>query len=110
MFAFPSNPNALWDIGGGTSIARIYLPSGTMVQDAEIILPGTKELAQQVASEVQAIRIELSQRWQTSWMRCSWRLSLWHSKLDFSAIYQDSVRSGLNPPVLKSAPSVKVST
>jgi hypothetical protein len=35
MFAFPDNPNAVWDIGGGTSIARIYLPSGTMVQDAE---------------------------------------------------------------------------
>jgi hypothetical protein len=55
MFAFPNNPNAIWDIGGGTSIARIYLPSGTMVQDAEVILPGTKELAQQIASEVQAV-------------------------------------------------------
>lgn len=55
MFAFPDNPNAVWDIGGGTSIARIYLPSGTMVQDAEIILPGTKELAQQVAAEIQAV-------------------------------------------------------
>lgn len=55
MFAFPDNPNAVWDIGGGTSIARIYLPSGTLVQEAEIILPGTKELAQQVASEIQAV-------------------------------------------------------
>jgi hypothetical protein len=54
MFSFPDNPNAVWDIGGGTSIARTYLPSGTMVQDAEIILPGTKELAQQVAAEMQA--------------------------------------------------------
>jgi hypothetical protein len=55
MFAFPNNPNALWDIGGGTSIARIYLPSGTLIQDAEIILPGTKQLAQQVATEMQAL-------------------------------------------------------
>lgn len=55
MFAFPNNPNGIWDIGGGTSIARLYLPSGTMVQEIEVILPGTKELAQQIASEVQAI-------------------------------------------------------
>jgi hypothetical protein len=53
-FSFPEHKNAVWDIGGGTSIARIYLPSGTLVQDAEIILPGTKELAQQVATEMQA--------------------------------------------------------
>jgi hypothetical protein len=55
LFAFKENPNAVWDIGGGTSIARIYLPSGLMIQDAEIILPGTKELAQQIASEMQAV-------------------------------------------------------
>jgi hypothetical protein len=54
FFGFPSHKNAVWDIGGGTSIARIYLPNGTLVQDAEVILPGTKELAQKVATEMQA--------------------------------------------------------
>jgi hypothetical protein len=54
FFSFPEHKNAVWDIGGGTSIARIYLPTGTMVQDAEILLPGTKELAQQIATEMQA--------------------------------------------------------
>lgn len=54
FFCFPGHKNAIWDIGGGTSIARIYLPNGTLVQDAEVILPGTKELAQKVATEMQA--------------------------------------------------------
>jgi hypothetical protein len=52
FFSFPEHKNAVWDIGGGTSIARIYLPNGTLVQDGEIILPGTKLLAQQVAVEM----------------------------------------------------------
>jgi hypothetical protein len=52
FFSFPEHKNAVWDIGGGTSIARIYLPNGTLVQDGEVILPGTKSLAQQVAVEM----------------------------------------------------------
>lgn len=53
FFAFPEHKNGVWDIGGGTSIARIYLPNGTLVEDGEVILPGTKALAQQVAVELQ---------------------------------------------------------
>lgn len=53
FFSFPDHKNAIWDIGGGTSIARIYLPNGTLVEDGEVILPGTKALAQQVAVELQ---------------------------------------------------------
>lgn len=52
FFSFPEHKNAVWDIGGGTSIARIYLSNGTLVQDGEVILPGTKSLAQQVAVEM----------------------------------------------------------
>jgi len=91
MFAFPDNPNAVWDIGGGTSIARIYLPSGTMVQDAEIILPGTKELAQQVASEVQAtFGLNYSPALADIMDAIARGDCLYGTaKLDFSAIYQD---------------------
>jgi len=52
FFSFPDVKNAIWDIGGGTSISRIYLPNGTLIHDAEVILPGTKALAQQVAVEI----------------------------------------------------------
>ncbi len=91
MFAFSGNPNAVWDIGGGTSIARIYLPSGTMVQDAEIILPGTKELAQQVASEVQAtFGLNYSPALADIMDAIARGDCLYGTnRLDFSAIYQD---------------------
>lgn len=91
MFAFPENPNAVWDIGGGTSIARIYLPSGTMVQDAEIILPGTKELAQQVATEMQAtFELNYSPALADIMDAIARGDCLYGTaKLDFSAIYQD---------------------
>jgi hypothetical protein len=91
MFAFPNNPNAVWDIGGGTSIARIYLPSGTMVQEAEIILPGTKELAQQVATEMQAVLGLTYSPALPDIMDAIARGDCLYgtAKLDFSAIYQD---------------------
>lgn len=91
MFAFPDNPNGVWDIGGGTSIARIYLPSGTMVQDAEIILPGTKELAQQVATEMQVVfDLNYSPALTDVMDAIAKRDCLYGTaKLDFSDIYQD---------------------
>ncbi|AFY43651.1 ParM/StbA family protein [Nostoc sp. PCC 7107] len=52
FYQFPEAQNAVWDIGGGTSIARIYTPNGTLLHDAEVILPGTKQLAQEIASEL----------------------------------------------------------
>lgn len=52
MFLFPQAKNAILDIGGGTAIARIYTPNGSIIHDAEIILPGTKQLAQQIAVEL----------------------------------------------------------
>jgi hypothetical protein len=55
FFSFPEVKNAVWDIGGGTAIARIYLPNGTLIHDAEVILPGTKALAQQVAVEMKEV-------------------------------------------------------
>ncbi|MEH2400205.1 ParM/StbA family protein [Nostoc sp.] len=55
FYQFPTAKNAVWDIGGGTSIARIYTPNGTLIHDAEVILPGTKQLAQQIASELKEV-------------------------------------------------------
>jgi len=55
FFSFPDVKNAVWDIGGGTAIARIYLSNGTLIHDAEVILPGTKALAQQVAVEMKEV-------------------------------------------------------
>lgn len=52
FFQFPDAKNAVWDIGGGTAIARIYTPNGSMIEDGEVILPGTKHLAQQIAVEL----------------------------------------------------------
>jgi hypothetical protein len=61
FFSFPDVKNAVWDIGGGTAIARIYLPNGTLIHDAEVILPGTKALAQQVAVEMkEAFNLDFS--------------------------------------------------
>lgn len=61
FFSFPAVKNAIWDIGGGTSIARIYLPNGTLIHDAEVILPGTKALSQQVAVEMkEAFNLDFS--------------------------------------------------
>ncbi len=92
MFSFPDNPNAVWDIGGGTSIARVYLPSGTMVQDAEIILPGTKELAQQVGAEMQATFGLGYSPALADIMDAIARTDCLYgtAKLDFSAIYQEA--------------------
>ncbi|WP_196517093.1 ParM/StbA family protein [Nostoc sp. WHI] len=52
FYQFPEAKNAVWDIGGGTSIARLYTQNGTLIHDAEVILPGTKQLAQQIATEL----------------------------------------------------------
>ncbi|MBW4565921.1 MAG: ParM/StbA family protein [Mojavia pulchra JT2-VF2] len=51
-FSYPEAKNAVWDIGGGTAIARIYTANGTLIHDAEVILPGTKQLAQEIAVEL----------------------------------------------------------
>lgn len=52
FFSFPQAKNAIMDIGGGTCIARIYTPNATMIHDAEVILPGTKALAQSIAVDL----------------------------------------------------------
>lgn len=46
--------NGVLDLGGGTALARIILPSGMIVRDADIKLPGTADLARRVAAALKA--------------------------------------------------------
>lgn len=40
--------NGVVDFGGGTSIARLYYPNGALIREADIVLPGTAELARKI--------------------------------------------------------------
>jgi len=45
--------NAVLDLGGGTAIARLFAPNGTIARDYELVLDGgTSALAARIASEV----------------------------------------------------------
>jgi hypothetical protein len=52
MWRYPNNPNGVLDIGGGTAIARLFAPSGALLRDADIVLPGTSHLAQRLAAAI----------------------------------------------------------
>lgn len=45
--------NAVIDLGGGTSLARIFTPDGRVIRKADLILPGTFDLAKTLASALQ---------------------------------------------------------
>jgi hypothetical protein len=90
FFSFPEAKNAIWDLGGGTAIARIYTPNGTMIHDAEVILPGTKALAQQVAVEMKEVySLDYSPSLQGIMDAISRGDCLYGTdKLDFSSIFE----------------------
>lgn len=48
LFQRPQSINGVIDIGGGTSIARLYSGSGALIRSADVILPGTNELAKKL--------------------------------------------------------------
>src|SRR4028119_184002 len=52
MWRYPQNPNGILDIGSGTAIARLFAPGGALVRDADIVLPGTSHLAQQIGGAI----------------------------------------------------------
>jgi Actin like proteins N terminal domain len=52
LWKYPSNPNGIVDIGGGTAIARLFAPGGGLLRDADIVLPGTAYLAQKIAAAI----------------------------------------------------------
>lgn len=53
-------PNGILDLGGKTSIAQIYLPSGMFPVDGRVILPGTYALALACAKHPKLISMDTS--------------------------------------------------
>lgn len=52
LFFSKKNPNAVMDLGGGTSILRLYSPTGALLREADLILPGTFDLARRISSRI----------------------------------------------------------
>lgn len=53
LYQYPSYLNGVLDLGGGTAIARLFTPDGTIARDYELVLDGgTSALASQIAAEV----------------------------------------------------------
>ena len=50
LFNYPKKINGILDLGGGTGIGRLYAPNGTMDRSADVILPGTFQLAAKIAA------------------------------------------------------------
>jgi hypothetical protein len=59
MWRYPKHTNGIIDIGGGTAIARLFAPGGNLLRDADVLLPGTAQLAQALASAILP-KLELS--------------------------------------------------
>jgi hypothetical protein len=53
LFLSRKQVNGVLDLGGGTSIARLYSSSGSLMREADAILPGTFDLARKIASRIQ---------------------------------------------------------
>jgi hypothetical protein len=53
LFLSRKQVNGVLDLGGGTSIARLYSVSGSLMREADAILPGTFDLARKIASRIQ---------------------------------------------------------
>lgn len=59
LFKYPEYLNGVLDLGGGTAIARLITPDGTIARDYEKVLQGgTSQLASQIAGEVQLLGAE----------------------------------------------------
>ena len=59
LFKYPQYLNGVLDLGGGTAIARLITPDGTIARDYEKVLQGgTSQLASQIAGEVQLLGAE----------------------------------------------------
>ena len=50
IWKFPAHTNGVVDFGGGTAIARLFTPSGVLIREADVVLPGTYALAQKLAA------------------------------------------------------------
>lgn len=54
LFTWPDAKNGILDMGGGTTLARLYTTSGKVIRDAEVKLPGTFDLAKRIAAALQS--------------------------------------------------------
>ncbi|MDX2213758.1 MAG: ParM/StbA family protein [Oculatellaceae cyanobacterium bins.114] len=52
LFLSKRNTNGVLDLGGGTSILRLYSVSGSLMREADLILPGTFDLARRIAARI----------------------------------------------------------
>ena len=48
LFKSPKSVNGVLDLGGGTSIARLYSPSGSVMRELDLNVPGTFDLARRI--------------------------------------------------------------
>ena len=48
LFKSPKSINGILDLGGGTAIARLYSPSGSVIRELDINVPGTFDLARRI--------------------------------------------------------------
>ncbi|MEO1208849.1 MAG: hypothetical protein AAFX78_04825 [Cyanobacteria bacterium J06638_20] len=59
LLEYPAYLNGVLDLGGGTAIARLITPDGTIARDFEKVLQGgTSELAAQIAAECSLLGVE----------------------------------------------------
>lgn len=59
LLEYPQYLNGVLDLGGGTAIARLIAPDGTIARDFEKVLQGgTSELAAQIAAEIGMLNVE----------------------------------------------------
>ena len=56
LWQFPAANNGILDLGGGTAIARLITPQGTVVRGSEIVMTGTSELAEIIQSDIRVTR------------------------------------------------------
>ena len=48
LFKSPKSVNGVLDLGGGTAIARLYTPSGSVMRELDVNIPGTFDLARRI--------------------------------------------------------------
>ncbi|MBW4490777.1 MAG: ParM/StbA family protein [Trichocoleus desertorum ATA4-8-CV12] len=52
LFRSRRNSNGVLDLGGGTGIARLYSAGGSLIREADAVLPGTYDLARRIAARI----------------------------------------------------------
>jgi hypothetical protein len=55
LFKSMRQTNGVLDLGGGTGIGRLYSSSGSMMRQADVIVPGTYDLAKRIDSALMPV-------------------------------------------------------